>query len=155
MTTLPIKIYPAPILSQKGRKLTEEEIKSPKIKKLILNMFETMAQNNGLGLAAPQIGESIQLCTINYQGEQFVLINPKITSKSWRKEICEEGCLSFPNKFIPVKRSRKVTVKALDKKGNLIKISAEGLLSVAFQHEIDHLNGILFTSHEVKTKIKK
>jgi len=152
MTVLPIKTYPDPILSQKGRELTEEEIQSSKIKKLILRMFETMAQNNGLGLAAPQVGQSIQLCTINFGGEQFVLINPKITSKSWSKAICEEGCLSFPGKFIPVKRPRKVTVKALDKKGNLFKLSAEGLLSNALQHEIDHLNGILFTSHEVKGK---
>lgn len=152
MTVLPIKIYPDPILCQKGRKLTQEEIQSPKIKKLILRMFETMAQNNGLGLAAPQIGQSIQLCTINFAGEQYVLINPKITSKSWRKEVCEEGCLSFPGKFIPVKRPKKVTVKALGKDGKTFKISAEGLLSNALQHEIDHLNGILFTSHQVKTK---
>ena len=154
MTTLPIKIYPDPILSKKGRLLTEEEIQSSKIKKLILNMFETMAQNNGLGLAAPQVGQSIQLCIINFNGEKYVLINPKITAKSWRKEICEEGCLSFPEKFIPVKRSESVKVKATNEKGEKIKLSAFGLLARALQHEIDHLNGILFITHEVKIKKK-
>jgi len=155
MSILPIKIYPEPILSKKGRKLTEEEIASPKIKKLILNMFETMAQNNGLGLAAPQIGESIQLCTINFNGEQYILVNPKITAASWRKEVCEEGCLSFPEMFIPVKRSESVKVKALNEKAEKIKLVASGLLARALQHEIDHLNGVLFTSHKVKMKKPK
>lgn len=152
MPVLPVKTYPDPILSQKGRKISEEEIQSAKIKKLIFNMFETMAQKNGLGLAAPQIGESIQLCTINHGGEKYVLINPKITTKSWRKEICEEGCLSFPEMFIPVKRSESVKVKALNEKGEKIKLSASGLLARALQHEIDHLNGILFITHKAKVK---
>ncbi len=155
MSKLKIRIYPDPILSKKGRLIKLEEIKSAKIKKLISNMFETMLENNGLGLAAPQIGESLQLCTINYGDTRYVLINPKIISRSWGKEICEEGCLSFPEKFIPVKRHKKVTVKALDEKGQTFKITAEGLLSKALQHEIDHLDGILFIEHEVHPHTKK
>jgi len=155
MTVLPIKIYPDPILSQRGRLLKLEEIKSPKIKKLIANMRETMKLYKGVGLAAPQVGESISLCVINFQGEEHVLINPKISSKSWRKRIFDEGCLSFPGKFIPVKRSESVKVKALNEQGEKIKLSGEGFLSETLQHEIDHLHGILFISYEVKKKKTK
>jgi len=152
MKKLEIRTYPDPILKKKSANVNPDEIKTKKFQKLISEMFKFMTENNGLGLAAPQIGESIQLCTINFGGDKYVLINPKVVSKSWRKEVCEEGCLSFPDKFIQVKRPKKVTVKALDEKGNNFKISAEGLLSKALQHEIDHLNGILFIEHEVKNK---
>jgi len=155
MSKLKIRTYPDPILSKKGRLVKLDEIKSAKIKKLISRMIETMVENNGLGLAAPQVGQSIQLCTIGFGGDRFVLINPKIISHSWRKEVCEEGCLSFPEKFILVKRPKKVTVRALNEEGKPFKITAEGLLSKALQHEIDHLNGILFIEHEVRPHTKK
>ena len=140
---LPIITYPNEILRQKAKKIKEP--KSREIKDLILDMLETMEESgNALGLAAPQVGQSVQLCIIKLDGKTHILINPKIARKSWGKEICEEGCLSFPGKFIPVKRHKKVTVKALDKNGEKIEIKAEGLLSRALQHEIDHLNGALF-----------
>lgn len=140
---LPIITYPNEILRQKAKKIKEP--KSREIKDLILDMLETMENSgNALGLAAPQVGQSVQLCIIKLDGKTHILINPKIARKSWGKEICEEGCLSFPGKFIPVKRHKKVTVKALDKNGEKIEIKADGLLSRAFQHEIDHLNGALF-----------
>ncbi len=140
---LPIITYPNEILRQKAKKIKEP--KSREIKDLILDMLETMEDSgNALGLAAPQVGQSVQLCIIKLDGKTHILINPKITRKSWGKEVCEEGCLSFPGKFIPVKRHKKVTVKALDRKGEKIEIKAEGLLSRALQHEIDHLNGALF-----------
>jgi len=155
MEKLKIRVYPDSILKKKSEKIKPEDIKSPKIQELISAMFKFIAENNGLGLAAPQIGKSIQLCVIKFGEDKYVLINPKITHKSWRKEICEEGCLSFPGKFISIRRPKKVTVKALDENGNLIKITAEGLLSKAFQHETDHLNGVLFIEHEVHTHTKK
>lgn len=140
---LPIITYPNEILRQKAKKIKEP--KSREIKDLILDMIATMEESgNALGLAAPQVGQSVQLCIIKLDGKTHILINPKITRKSWGKEVCEEGCLSFPGKFIPVKRHKKVTVRALDKKGEKIEIKAEGLLSRALQHEIDHLNGALF-----------
>lgn len=140
---LPILTYPNVILRQKAKK-----IKNPKdqeIKELVLDMLETMENSgNALGLAAPQVGKSLQLCIIKLDGKTHILINPKITSKSWKKETGEEGCLSFPEKFIPVKRHLKVKVSALDKEGKKNVIKASGLLARAFQHEIDHLNGVLF-----------
>ena len=145
-----IVLYPNPILRQKARKITKEEISSPEIQALVFDMLKTMKEHDGVGLAAPQVGKSLRLCTIKIGGETYVLINPKIKSRSWSKEIAEEGCLSFPGKFIPVKRSKKVKVEAMNKDGDVITLKAEGLLARAFQHEIDHLDGILYIDREIK-----
>ena len=140
---LPIVTYPADVLRQKS-KLIEVPFKN-EIKELIFDMLETMDDNgNALGLAAPQVGKSLQLCIVKFEGKTHILINPQIKKKSWKKELGEEGCLSFPGKFLTIKRSSKVIVIALDKDGIPLTIKADGLLARAFQHEIDHLNGILF-----------
>jgi peptide deformylase len=140
---LPIIKYPNEILRQKAKEV--ENPKSREIASLVLDMLETMEKNdNALGLAATQVGALVRLCIIKFNGKIYVLINPKIKSKSWKKEVKEEGCLSFPGKFIFIKRPKKITVEALDKNGNKIIIKAEGLLARAFFHEIDHLDGILF-----------
>ena len=140
---LPIITYPNKVLREKTKTIKRPQDKE--IQSLIFDMLETMENSgNALGLAAPQVNQSVKLCIIKFSGKTYILINPKITRKSWKKEIGEEGCLSFPGKFIPVKRHKKVTVKALDKNGEEITVKADGLLSRAFQHEIDHLNGVLF-----------
>ncbi len=134
--------YPNPILDQKT-----EKIKTPlssDIQKLIVEMRKTMRKNNGLGLAAPQIGKSLQLCIIEYAEQFYIFINPKITAYSKEKNIAEEGCLSFPEKFLSIERFDKVKVRYLNEKGERCKIKATGLLARALQHEIDHLNGIVF-----------
>jgi peptide deformylase len=140
---LPILTYPNDILRKKNEKIKDP--KSQEIKELILDMLQTMEDNgNALGLAAPQVSASVRLCIIKLDRKTHILINPKIVSRSWKKEVSEEGCLSFPGKFIPVKRHQKVTVKTLDKNGEKIIIKAEGIFARALQHEIDHLDGILF-----------
>jgi len=151
MSELPIITFPNPILEKKTKKI--KDVKDPEIKELIFDMLETMEQNGGLGLAAPQVGKSVRLCVIKLDGKTHILINPEIKSKSWRKTIEEEGCLSFPGKYIPVKRSKSVKVKAQDRKGKEILISAQGLFSRALQHEIDHLDGVLYTSKKAKRKM--
>ncbi|KKR22119.1 MAG: Peptide deformylase Def [Candidatus Moranbacteria bacterium GW2011_GWA2_39_41] len=155
MPELKIVEYPNPILS----KVTEPvlDVKKPSIQKLIANMLETMEANNGVGLAAPQVGKSVRLCVIRVDDMTYILINPRVTYKSWLQETWEEGCLSFPGKFIPVKRPKKVRVKAQNELGEEIAIKAEGLLSRALQHEIDHLDGKLYIEKEVKIrkKVKK
>jgi peptide deformylase len=149
MAILPIVTYPNPILEKKAQKIAD--IESSEIKELILDMLETMDNHQeAVGLAAPQVGKSVSLCIIKLEGKTHILINPKIKSKSWKKEIREEGCLSFPGKFIPVKRSARVKVEAEDRKGKKIILKGEGLLGRAFQHEIDHLNGILYIEKEIK-----
>jgi peptide deformylase len=139
---LPILTYPNPLLKKKAIKIKDP--KDSEIKELIFDMLETLGEANGLGLAAPQVGKSVRLCIIKLDGKTYILVNPKIKSRSWKKETLEEGCLSFPGQFMPIKRSWKVKVEAQDKNGEKIKIEAEGLLARAFQHEIDHLDGIVF-----------
>jgi peptide deformylase len=139
---LPILTYPNPLLKKKTE--TIEDPKSPEIKELIFDMLETLKDANGMGLAAPQVGKSVRLCVIKCDRKTYILINPKIKSKSLRKETLEEGCLSFPGEYIPIKRHKKVKVTAFDRHGKKIEIKAEGILSRALQHEIDHLDGVLF-----------
>lgn len=147
---MPIITYPNPILEKKTSRI--KDLKSPEIKELVFNMLETLEANKGLGLAANQVGKSLRLCVIKFEGKTYILINPKYKSKSWKKVAFEEGCLSFPGLFFPVKRHAKVTVEAQDRKGNKITIKADGLLSRVLQHEIDHLDGVLFTSRRVSAK---
>ncbi len=113
---------------------------------LIEDMFETMYDARGVGLAAPQIGLSLQLSVIDVIGDkskQLVIINPEIIASTGEKDF-EEGCLSVPGAYDTVVRAEKVTVKALDRLGKPFEIEADGLLAECLQHEIDHLNGKLF-----------
>lgn len=129
---------------------------TPNIHKLLDNMAETMYEANGVGLAAPQIGVPKRVVVIDTgEGEGLLeLINPVIIEKSG-EEIEQEGCLSIPNLVGDVKRATKVVAQALDRNGELIEYEAEGLLARAFQHEIDHLNGILFVDVATKVYDKK
>ncbi|MFI4918390.1 MAG: peptide deformylase [Legionellales bacterium] len=113
---------------------------------LIDDMFDTMYHARGVGLAAPQIGVSLRLSVIdvsNDKSQQLVLINPELSSFQGEKEF-DEGCLSVPGAYDTVVRAEKVTVKALDRLGQPIEITADGLLAECLQHEVDHLNGKLF-----------
>ncbi|PIT89585.1 peptide deformylase [Candidatus Kuenenbacteria bacterium CG10_big_fil_rev_8_21_14_0_10_36_11] len=141
---LPIITHPNPILRQKARELTREDILNPKFKKLMADMAETMLKKDGFGLAAPQINQSIRLVTVNNNGEIAVFLNPKILKKSWRKNIAEEGCLSIPNVFLPIKRHSTITLEFLNLAGDKQILKTKDLLARVLQHEIDHLDGILF-----------
>jgi len=141
MAILEIKEYGEPVL--RGKALPVKEI-TPEILNLIKDMAETMYADSGVGLAAPQVGVSKRISVID--GEEdglIVLINPMIV-KSEGELVEEEGCLSIPGIYSQVKRSSKVTVKALNENGDTIEITKEGLAARALQHEIDHLDGILF-----------
>lgn len=148
---MPYKIlrYPHPALRQKSDLVKNPT--DPIIQELILDMVKTLRANKGLGLAAPQIGENIQLCIVELDNELFVLMNPEIKKYYGNEILMEEGCLSFPGKFIPVKRFEKVKIKAIDSNGKKVIIRAKGLLARAFQHEIDHLNGELYIDKAVTT----
>lgn len=122
------------------------EIFDDNLQLLINDMFDTMYDARGVGLAAPQIGISLRLSVIDVIGDktnQIVIINPEIVSSQGEREF-EEGCLSVPGAYDKVIRAAKVTVKALDRNGKPFEISGEGLLGECLQHEIDHLNGKLF-----------
>ncbi len=141
---LSIITEPNPILRQKAQEIEINKIKSREIQRLISDMEETVGPAGGIGLAAPQIGLSVRLIVINFDNKLTTLINPKIIKFSWRKEIGEEGCLSVPGKFGYVKRSKVIKVAAFNKTGKKIEFKAKGLFARVIQHEIDHLDGILF-----------
>lgn len=150
MAILKIVKYGEPSLREKSKEITKI---SKKIQILAENMIDTMYKNNGVGLAAPQIGENIRMFVIDVSenNEPFnpiVFINPKIIKKEGACH-SKEGCLSFPNAFVDVRRYSYVKVKALNISGKPFVIEAnEGsLLAKAIQHENDHLDGILFIDH--------
>ncbi|MFZ5364235.1 MAG: peptide deformylase [Patescibacteria group bacterium] len=147
---LPIITIPNPILRQRAQEITQEDIKSETIQKLITDMKETVSPAGGIGLAAPQVGFSVRIVIIAVQNKKLTLINPEIINFSWRKEAAEEGCLSVPGKWGPVKRSKIIKVKALDESGKVIKFKAKDLPARVIQHEIDHLNGVLFVDRAKK-----
>ena len=137
--------YPEPILSQPGEPVTEF---NAELRKLVADMFETTYANQGIGLAAPQVGVSKRVTVIDVSmgkvpKDKLVLINPEIIL-SEGKLYEEEGCLSFPDIREKVVRAAKVRIRAQDEKGKWFEMDGDDLLARAFQHEIDHLDGVLF-----------
>lgn len=131
------------ILKKKSREVEEFD---EKLQVLIDDMIETMHKNNGVGLAAVQVGILKRVIVIDLYEEgkePFVLINPEIVRTKGEQEV-DEGCLSFPNKFAKIIRPAEVTVKALDREGKKVKLVGKELLAQALCHEIDHLNGEVF-----------
>lgn len=132
-----------------------DRIKKPidsSIRSLIPVMFDSLRVADGIGLAAPQIGQSIRLAVIDVEGKRTVLINPKITSFSHEKILFEEGCLSLPGEFFLIERSERVTVRYEDEHGVETKKRASGLLAIVIQHEVDHLDGILIADRAKQQK---
>jgi peptide deformylase len=142
MSIIPIITEPNSILRKKAEEVASDLI--PDVKQLITDMIETVNNAKGIGIAAPQVGKSLRIVIINTEDEPMILINPVIVSHSWRKVIDEEGCLSVPGKFGLIKRPVNVKVETLDENGKFIKFKAKGLFARVIQHELDHLDGILF-----------
>jgi peptide deformylase len=136
--------YPNPILREVSRPV---EIIDEEIRKLALEMIDSMYEDNGVGLAAPQIGRNIRLVIVDLdprKRDPQVMINPVITGKSKEKETVVEGCLSVPGIEGKVTRAAELTVQAQNLDGDTIEYSGDGIFARAVQHEIDHLDGILF-----------
>ena len=160
MAILEIKKFNDSVLKKKCRKVGKID---EEIKKLIVDMTQTMVKSNGIGISAPQVGVLKRIIVIrtNLSGEGFFeLINPKILEKSKETEIIEEGCLSFPGVFLKIKRPKTIEVEGLDINGKKIRLMAKGFSARIFQHEIDHLDGILFFNRlsffkRLKFKLKK
>lgn len=149
MAVRPIVMADQPILRRKAEPVLRI---TPALRRLIDDMVETMRAAEGIGLAAPQIGESLRVIVVEVPEDEevpgsgilHVVINPEIVEAS--PEIVEgvEGCLSIPGWYGWVPRHRSVTVRGLNRDGRWVRIRAEGLVARVFQHEIDHLNGVLF-----------
>jgi peptide deformylase len=141
---LKILTLPAKSLRKKSEAVDENRVAIKELENLSADLEETMIKKEGIGLAAPQVGENIRLIVVNTKKGPIIMFNPKIMKKSWLKEWGEEGCLSVPLVFGDVKRHKKITCVFCNRKGAREKINASGLLARVIQHEIDHLDGILF-----------
>ena len=141
MPIMPIVRVPEPVLRQKSKKIRKIDAS---LQKLIDDMIETMHDAPGVGLAANQVGVSLRVCVIHVPGDEVVtLINPEIVRRSGTRE-CPEGCLSLPGYQGVVTRSEKVVVKGLNRDGRPVRYHASDLFAEAIEHEVDHLNGILY-----------
>ena len=153
MAVLPILKYPDPVLCRKAKRVSRID---ESLNRLIDDMIETMYQASGAGLAAPQVGVSLKIAVIGIPDEDvIVLVNPEVVKKSGERMVIE-GCLSVPGYRGEIKRAEKVTVKALDRNGKAFRIKADDLLAEVLEHEIDHLNGVLYIDHlESTDKLEK
>ena len=144
---------PDPVLRQKAKRVSAID---SSIQRLIDDMVETMHQASGVGLAAPQVGVSLRVAVVQMPGEEpIAIINPKIVKRSGEREVTE-GCLSVPGYAGEIKRSISVTVKGQNRQGRAIRLKATGLMAEALEHELDHLNGILYVDHiESQDKLHK
>ena len=152
MALLPILSYPDPRLRTIAEPVKEVD---DEIRTLIDDMFETMYDAQGIGLAATQVDRHIQLIVMDLsedKNERMVFINPKITPLIEDKKPYEEGCLSVPDVYDTVERATKVRIEALDGDGQPIDKEVEGLLAVCIQHEMDHLNGVIFVDYLSRLK---
>lgn len=153
---LPIVTYPTESLNERSIELDQDFIVSEKIQTLIDDMIPTMYEDDGIGLAAPQVGNNIRICVIGKEAIKLdkktdlaceydiVLVNPIWEKISRKKEWDTEGCLSVPKTFGKVRRYRDIQVDAHDRHGNPVSFEAHGFFARVIQHEVDHLDGILF-----------
>jgi peptide deformylase len=148
----PIITDPNPILRKKSVDLDFATMPKRETETLCQEMTATMLESDGVGLAAPQIGKNIRVVTINTADGPVCMINPKITGKSILKEWGEEGCLSVPDVFGQVKRHKKISCQYFTSDKKKISIKAEGLFARVIQHELDHLDGVLFIDKMRKPK---
>ncbi len=141
MAIRPIHLLGSPVLRQRS---AEVPAVTDEVRRFIDDLFETMDAAEGVGLAANQVGEMVRVAVVDADGDRFAMVNPVIVESSGR-ETAEEGCLSIPDHFGDVTRPDRVVIEALDRDGAPYRLEALGLKARAIQHEIDHLDGVLFT----------
>lgn len=147
---------PNAILAKKVARVESGDLKAGRYAPLVERMRKAMVEHQGIGLAANQIGENIALFVIDKdlaaeQGIADTYANPEITGSSRETDEMEEGCLSIPDFWVPIRRHKKIMFKALDEHGNKVKFRARGMLARVLQHETDHLNGITIKEREKET----
>ncbi len=145
-TVLPILIAPHPALKTKARAVRDDDAAA--VRALLPRLFATMYRAPGIGLAAPQVGVGLRVAVVDLQADNVrtpvALINPEVVAASEELATREEGCLSLPGQYADVTRPAQVRVRFLDESGARREITADGLLAACLQHEIDHLDGVLF-----------
>jgi peptide deformylase len=157
MAVLPIYVAPHPVLKKVAEPVAGGV--TDELRKLMDDMLDTMYAAHGIGLAAPQVGVSKRILVLDIKqreakegeepsrGEPLFFINPEVTWESEEQNVYNEGCLSVPDQYAEVERPKKVKIKFLDYHGKEREIEADGLLATCLQHEIDHLDGVLFVDH--------
>ena len=154
MAILTIRALPNSVLRQRAKRVREID---NSIQRLVDDLLETMHHASGVGLAAPQVGVPLRVAVIQLseEDEPLVLVNPQVVKRSGEREV-EEGCLSIPGYRGEIKRSVSITVKGRDRKGKEVRVKGTELLAQALEHEIDHLNGVLYVDHlESRDKLYK
>lgn len=147
MSVLPIELLGSPVLRQRAQEVAEVD---HEVRRLVADMFETMYDAEGIGLAAPQVGISRRVIVVDVHDDSappFALINPEIRELADARERAEEGCLSIPGLTAVVERPGSVVVEAMDPEGKPVRMVAGEMLGRCIQHEIDHLDGVLFIDH--------
>jgi peptide deformylase len=146
---LTILVVPDPILKARAKLVAPSDMDG--VRALLPRMFETMYRAPGIGLAAPQVGVGLRFAVVDLMPDDkltpFVLINPEVIARSEELATREEGCLSLPGQYADVTRPARVTIRYTDADGAKRQVEAEGLLAACMQHEIDHLDGVLFIDH--------
>ncbi|MDY6835960.1 MAG: peptide deformylase [Chloroflexota bacterium] len=153
MAVLGIRIVPDPVLRQKAKRI---RVADSSIQRLIDDMVETMREAHGVGLAAPQVAKPVRLIVIETSEDGLVtLLNPEVVKSSGERNVVE-GCLSVPGYQGEIRRAESIVVKGRDRKGKEVRIKAKDILAQALEHEIDHLNGVLYVDYiNDKKKLKK
>jgi len=153
MAVITIRVLPDPVLRQKAKRVRTID---GSIRKLIADMVETMHAAPGVGLAAPQVGVPLRVIVLGMpEEEDIAIINPQIVRRTGER-LVNEGCLSVPGYVGEIKRAESVRAKGRDQNGKEIRIKADELLAQALEHEIDHLNGVLYIDHlESQDKLRK
>ena len=152
MAILPIIKHPHDVLRKKTEDIPVSRLKEKGFQQFLNDMIETMYAAEGIGLAANQVGKSWNVCTIATKDGAVILVNPRIIRRGIMKQSEEEGCLSVPGLWGPVKRSKTLQFQALDRDGNQFPLTrAKGLFARVIQHEVDHLSGLLFIDRAKRT----
>ncbi len=144
MAILPIHLLGSPVLREPAAEVTAFD---DDLKAFVDDLYETMDAASGIGIAANQVGVARRVAVVDVEGTSFAMVNPRLVERSSRKAAAEEGCLSIPELVGSVNRPERVVLEAVDATGAPFRVEAEGLLARAIQHEIDHLDGILFIDH--------
>lgn len=144
MAVLDLHLLGSPVLRERAEEIT---VVDDALRAFIDDMYETMQIASGIGLAANQVGVAKRVAIIDAEQQTFTMINPRIVESSATKEAAEEGCLSIPDMFAEVTRPTSIVLEALNEQGEPYRLEASGLVARAIQHEVDHLDGVLFIDY--------
>jgi peptide deformylase len=150
MQAFPIVTEPTPSLRKRSQEVAVEEITTPEFQAYLDQLVHTMFVSDGVGIASSQVGKNIRAIVVNASGKAECYMNPVITKRSEVMVESEEGCLSVPGTFGIVMRHKKITVEAINRHGRRVTMELKQFPAIVFQHEIDHIDGILFIDKAIK-----